>query len=225
MFNVFPLASDNVQAKRRDDFRLGRCCYRCLTMVVSVAILSITNACASSGVYVWADEAPATFFEPKPNYLVSVGDVVSVRVFGQEPLSVRAPVRADGMLTMPLIGDVAMAGKNPAVLAKEIETRLVPFLNAPSVTVVIDESRTRVVAIGELRRNGSLVLESGETGLLAALANSGGLTEFASGSSIYVIRSAPNGHWRIRFRYEDIIQGVGRAATFQLRSGDQIVVE
>lgn len=196
-----------------------------LVRLSTLALLAVSSACASSGAYVWVDEAPTEFFRPTPGLTIAPGDLISVRVFGQEPLSMRVQVRSDGMIAMPLIGDVAVASKSPGTVAKEIEARLVPFVTTPNVVVVIEESRTRVVAIGEIHHPGTLVLEAGETGLLPALANAGGLTDFASGSGIYVLRSDSKGAYRIRFQYDDIIRGVGRAAAFRLHAGDQIVVE
>lgn len=190
-----------------------------------IGLAAAGGACAGAGRFIWVDEAPAVFFSPPPGLLISSGDLISIRVFGQEPLSGRSQVRADGMIALPLIGDVVVAGKSPGAVAKEIEARLVPFVNSPNVVVVIEESRTRIVAIGEIHRPGTLVLEAGETGLLPALANAGGLTDFASSSGVYVLRSDSSGTFRIRFQYDDIIRGVGRAAAFKLRNGDQIVVE
>jgi polysaccharide export outer membrane protein len=192
---------------------------------VALVVLGTISGCGASGQYTWVDNAPADFFRPPVLLTISVGDVVSIRVFGQEPLSVRVPVRSDGVVTMPLIGDVAVAGKSPGVVAKEVESRLVPFVTTPNVVVVVEEAKTRIVAIGELRRNGSIVLEAGETGLLDAIANAGGLTEFAGESRVFVLRTDNAGIHRIRFEYEDIIHGVGRASAFRLRAGDQLVVE
>ena len=191
----------------------------------AVVLLTMVTGCASAGSFVWVDDAPASFFHPVPSLTIATGDLISVKVFGQEPLSVRVQVRSDGMIAMPLIGDVAVAGKGPGVVAKEVEARLHPFVTTPNVVVTIEESRTRVVAIGEIHHPGTLVLEAGETGLLPALANAGGITEFASGSGVYVLRSDSGGSYRIRFQYDDIIRGTGRAAAFRLHSGDQIVIE
>jgi polysaccharide export outer membrane protein len=190
-----------------------------------VGLLTLPTACGGPGNYVWVNDAPDVYFKPPPALTISPGDLISVRVFGQEPLSARATVRTDGAIAMPLIGDIAVAGKSPTVVAREVEARLKPFVTTPNVVVVVDESRIRIVTIGEVRRTGTIVLEAGETGLLSALANAGGLTDFASHSGIYVVRPEANGVIRIRFTYEDIIRGVGRAAIFRLRSGDQLVVE
>ena len=196
-----------------------------LIQLLSILGLVVVTGCGSAGAFTWIDDAPETFFRPTPGLLIGPGDMVSIKVFGQEPLSVRTPVRSDGIVVMPLIGDVAVVGKKPEVVAREVESRLQPFVTTPNVVIVVEESHVRIVAIGEVRRPGTIVLDAGETGLLPALANAGGLTEFASESRIFVLRSEPSGIFRIRFLYEDIIRGVGRAATFRLHSGDQIVVE
>lgn len=190
-----------------------------------MSLLLAMTGCGSVGAFVWVDDAPEEFFRPPPGLPVEPGDLLSIRVFGQEPLSVKSKVRPDGVIAMPLIGDVIVAGKKTEVIAKEIEGRLQPFVTTPNVVVVVEESHTRIVAIGEIRRPGTIVLESGENGLLPALANAGGLTEFASESRIFVLRSELNGTYRIRFQYDDVIRGVGRAAAFRLRNGDQLVVE
>lgn len=199
---------------------------RTLSMVALCAVLPLAAlGCGASGQYVWVDNAPEAFFKPRGLLTIASGDVVSVRVFGQDALSVRSTVRVDGAITMPLVGDVIVAGKAPQAVAKELEARLLPFFTAPNVVVVVEESRVRVVGIGELRRNGTIILEAGETTMVEALANAGGITEFASNSRIFVLRRDASGLHRIRFQYEDIVQGVGKAATFRLQNGDQIVVE
>jgi len=193
--------------------------------MVSILMQPVAIGCGASGAFVWVDELPNDYLKPKAAMVISSGDVISVRVFGQEPLSMRATVRTDGKVAMPLVGDVVVAGKLPEEVAREVEARLVPFVTTPNVVVAVEESRTRIVALGELRRNGSIVLEPGETGVLSALANAGGLTEFAGESRIFVLRTESTGTYRIRFQYGDIIRGVGNAAAFKLKTGDQLVVE
>jgi polysaccharide export outer membrane protein len=182
-------------------------------------------ACGTSGSYIWVEQAPEAFFKPNSVVEISTGDLISVRVFGQEPISVRTIVRTDGKIAVPLIGEVDVSGKYPNVVAKELEARLVPFVNSPNVTIVVEESHTNIVAIGEIQKKGTITLAKSETDMLSALANAGGLTEFASENGIYVLRNGPQGVVRIRFQYEEIIRGEGKAAAFKLKSGDQLVVE
>ncbi len=191
----------------------------CLGIVSLIAI-----SCGASGIYVWVDEAPDTMFNSPAETILSSGDVVNVRVFGQDSLSVRERVRNDGVLALPLIGDMAVLGKTPAIVAKDVAQRLQPYVNEPHVTVVVEETHRRVTVIGEVRRPGTVDLDE-SAGMFDALALAGGLSEFASESRIFVLRRAPTGTFRIRFDYAKITRGEGRAALFPLRHGDQIVVE
>jgi polysaccharide biosynthesis/export protein len=183
-----------------------------------------TLACGAAGSYVWIDEAPEEVFRAQAATALSVGDVVGVRVFGQEPLSVRERVRADGVLVFPLIGDMIVDGRAPSDVAKEVEKRLQPFVNDPHVTVVVEETHLRVTVLGEVRRPGTVELNE-SAGLFEALAIAGGLTEFASESRVFVLRKSQFGSLRIRFEYGRIARGEGRTAMFRLHQGDQIVVD
>lgn len=198
---------------------------RLVSVATAVSLLIAPVSCASLGTYVWADDAPEAYFRPPPELLIATGDTVGIRVFGQEPLSVHEIVRSDGVIVMPLIGNVVVLGKSPEAVAKGVEARLQPYVTNPNVVVVVEESRIRVVAMGEVRHVGPILLESGDSGLLAALAAAGGITEFATESRVFVLRPQPQGIYRIRFKYDDIVRGVGRAAAFRLRAGDQLVVE
>lgn len=155
---------------------------------------------------------------------MSIGDMISVRVFSQEALSVRERVRTDGAITLPLIGEIAVASRPPTMLARELEQRLKPYINDPSVSVIVEESRTRVTILGEVGHSGVIDLD-GPQGLFEALAIAGGLSQFASESRVFVLRSGPSGVYRIRFDYGEITRGEGRAAAFRLHNGDKIVVE
>jgi polysaccharide export outer membrane protein len=160
---------------------------------------------------------------------IGVDDLISIRVYAQEPMSARGHVRPDGTLTMPLLGEVPVAGKRPSELGREIEEQLKGrgFVVAPSVAVAIEESAPlRITFVGEVRRPGTIKLE-GPLNVVQGIANAGGLTEFASGNRIFVVRTGPpnNEVQRIRFRYDDLVGGEPHAVAFRLRSGDVVVVE
>lgn len=222
---LVPRSSDNHLAMTPNGGRPFRTrLNRVLLLALAISGLTLSS-CAGSGPYVWVNDAPDAFFRPLSPLTISVGDMINIRVFGQEPLSTKATVRPDGAVALPLVGDVVVAGKTPGIVAKEVEARLVPYVTTPNVVVVIEDSRIRITTIGELRKPGTLVLEAGDTGMLAAVANSGGLTEYAGKTDIFVLRQLSNGVVRIRFSYDEIVRGLGRAAAFRLRNGDQVVVE
>jgi polysaccharide export outer membrane protein len=178
--------------------------------------------CGSTGPYVWARDL-------KPDevgtadYVIVVGDVLSVKVFNQDAMSTHAKVRSDGKVSMPFLGDVLVLGKTPAALAREMEAGLKNFINSPNVTVIVDEFQpTTVTVIGEVGKPGTVAIER-NAGVLQALAGAGGLTDNASRDDIFVLREAPVPR-RIRFTYESLIQ-FPPAQTFRLRPGDVVVVE
>ena len=202
----------------------GRVC-----IVVALALGSSIAACSGSQPYVWVAQVPLDRFGGPLEDRIGVDDLISIRVYAQETMSTRGHVRPDGTISMPLLGDVPAAGKRPSELGRELEEQLKRrgFVVAPSVTVAIEETAPlRVTFVGEVRRPGTIRLE-GPTGVVQGIANAGGLTEFASESRIFVVRTAPPGGQvqRIRFRYDDLVGGEPHASAFRLRTGDVVVVE
>jgi polysaccharide export outer membrane protein len=160
-------------------------------------------------------------------YVISPGDVLQVRVFQQEAMSARVKVRGDGKVSLPMLNDVLVAGKSPSVLASELQVKLKDFINTPVVTVSLEEMRPVTVSVrGEVVRPGVVTLEAG-SGVLQALAASGGLTDFAHRDGLFVLRKiagqpAPR---RLRFTFEVLARGEGPAARFTLLPGDVVVAE
>ncbi len=184
------------------------------------------TACASTGSYVWVDDLPKEYTArlTAGDYILGDGDTVSIRVFNQEPLSTRAKVRSDGRLAVPVLGDIEVRGKRPAVLKAELEARLKDYVNAPSVTVTVEDFQPITVAVlGEVARAGSYPVDP-RASVAQVLAQAGGLTDYASRDRIFVVRSDPR-HLRVRFSYEDVSRGAPGSAGFALRHGDLVVVE
>jgi polysaccharide export outer membrane protein len=149
---------------------------------------------------------------------------VDVRVLGHEDMGVlKQKVRADGRISVPIIGDVEAHGKRPSALRAEIEGRLKDYFVSPTVTVSVDETPVTIACLGEVSKPGVVPLEPG-AGLGRALAQAGGLTDFAHRDRIFVVRQRPTA-MRIRFTYEWVLHNEDHAAAFPLRAGDMVVVE
>jgi polysaccharide export outer membrane protein len=184
-------------------------------------VLLLLVACAApAGNFVWVDRYPEPIGDPV--YLLVPGDLVSVRVYNQEGMSGKAKVRPDGMISLPFVNDIQAAGDTTVSLAKRIQLRLKDFVVNPVVTVSLEETRPlEVSVVGEVVRPGLYRLEAG-SGVLTALAAAGGFNDFADRTRVFVVR---NGTDRIRFTYAAMSQARERAARFQLRPGDVVVVE
>lgn len=184
-----------------------------------------TTSCASSGPYVWYSELPREDWGvPADQYVIGAGDVININVYLQEGMSSSLKVRRDGLVGLPLIGEIRAAGKTPYAVAREIEQRLKTFIVSPRVTVNVVESQPiQISTLGEVTNRGTLSLEP-PARLVQALAQAGGLAEYADESRIFVLRQFPK-FQRIRFTYEAIMNNKGGAATFPLRTGDVIIIE
>ncbi|MDZ7638148.1 MAG: polysaccharide biosynthesis/export family protein [Bryobacterales bacterium] len=154
------------------------------------------------------------------SYKIGPEDVIEIRVWREPELSVQQSVRPDGKITLPLIGDVIANETTPKELSAAISTRLKEFINNPSVMVTVEQVRSKKFTItGEVNRPGSYPLLTATT-VLDALTNSGGFRDFANKKKITIIR----GDERIRFNYNDVIEGKNMDQNIELRNGDLIVV-
>ena len=207
-------------------FQRARPAFLGIALAVNLGVVSLSMAgCASAGAFTWYHDLPnAEWATDTSEYVIGVGDVISIRVYEQEGLSASAKIRRDGRIALPLAGELLVAGKHPSQLAREIEGRLKEFIVTPRVTVNVESSQTvSVTAVGEIAHIGTITIEP-PARLLEAIAQAGGPNEFADRSRIFVLRRFPT-FQRIRFTYDAIVHNVGGAAGFPLRTGDVIVIE
>ncbi len=182
------------------------------------------SACLGPGQYVWFHDLPTQTALTNNEYLIGVGDTVSIRVFNHDEMTARGPVRSDGRISLLLIGDVEAKGKRPSALQAELEGRLAEYIKSPSVAVNVDVVQpATVLFFGEVTKPGVYPLDT-DARLAHAMALAGGLTDYASRSSIFVVRTEPT-PMRIRFTYESIYRDIGGAGDFVLHRGDQVEVE
>jgi polysaccharide export outer membrane protein len=195
-----------------------------LAVVTAIACAAGLASCASypEGRFVWVDhyEPPASV----PSDAIGPGDVLDVRVLGQEQLSAKVRVRDDGNITLPFLNDLHAAGRTAADVRGLVESGLKEYVNTPVVTVAIDKAQPEpVLILGEVARPGKYPFEPG-MGMLQALALAGGLTEYAHKDRLYVLRGSPQ-PTRIRFDLRWLMLGEGRGPSFTLQPGDAIVAE
>jgi polysaccharide export outer membrane protein len=180
--------------------------------------------CGGAGSYVWYSQLSPQALAEANEYVVTVGDMLNIHVLGHEDMTTHVRVRSDGRVAVPIIGEIAAAGKRPAALRTEIEAHLKDYLVMPSVTVNIDESLPlRITLLGEVTRPGVFPVDP-NTSLAQALALGGGVTEYASRDRIFLMRMTPQ-PTRIRFTWEAVTRDIDHAADFPVRAGDVIVVE
>lgn len=157
-------------------------------------------------------------------FVIGPEDVLAVLVWREAEVSGDVTVRADGMITLPLIRDVQAAGLTPAALAERVQTSLREFITDASVTVVVRQMNSRKVFItGEVAKPGAYPLASTTT-VMQLIAIAGGLSEFAQGNSISVLRVEDGKTTTLPFAYKDVAKGKKSEQNIVLRPGDTVVV-
>lgn len=121
---------------------------------------------------------------PIKDYRIGVDDSIQVSVWRNPELSVNVPVRPDGKISVPLIGDVQAGGLTPTEVGKLIKGMLAKYIRSPDVAVIVTQLRsteylTRVRVTGAVSSQMSLPHRQGMTVLDVVLA-AGGVTDFAS---------------------------------------------
>ncbi|HUB08679.1 MAG TPA: polysaccharide biosynthesis/export family protein, partial [Myxococcales bacterium] len=162
------------------------------------ALVGLVGGCAGASTNV-----PA---EPEQGeYRIGVDDVVEVAVFRDHDLSRTLPVRPDGRISLPLLGDVQAAGLTTTDLEKEVAARLAPFVDKPAVAVIVREINSqRFFVVGQVAHPGVFPLR-GRVTVLQALAQAGGLGEFADENGIVLLRRGKDRVHRYSLRWDDLV--------------------
>ena len=157
-------------------------------------------------------------------YRIGPEDILQISVWKNEAMSRTVPVRPDGKISLPLLNDVQAAGLTPIQLRDILIKRMVEYVPAPEVSIIVLEVRSfKVSVIGEVPRPGRYELKSWTT-VLDVLAMVGGFNQFASRSKIVVLRPEGKAMKRIPFNYNKVISEGGEQENFYLRPGDMVVV-
>lgn len=173
-----------------------------------------------------------TLREPVTNlvtlYKIGVDDVIKVNVWKNPELTIEVPVRPDGMISVPLIGDVKAAGLSPEVVSENIKQKLKKFIRDPLVAVILTqlnshEYLSRVRVTGAVRTPISLAYRQGMTVLDAVLA-AGGVNDFASAGNTKLYRRVSNKANTISVDLDDILHEGKLSTNYILRPGDIITV-
>jgi len=162
---------------------------------------------------------------PGDSFIIGDDDVLSINVWKEPELSKQIPVRSDGKISLPLVGDLQASGRTPLQLANDITAKLKNYITDPEVTVIVEQINSRKFnMVGQVGKPGSYSLNVGTT-IMDAIAAAGGLRDFAKKKSIYILRQTPSGtEERIPFNYEKFIKGKDPNQNILLKPQDTIVV-
>lgn len=162
------------------------------------------------------------------SYKMDVGDQVQISVWNNPELSVSQPLRPDGKISVPLVGDITAAGKTPEELSVAIETGLSSYIKNPNVTVILTGLEghaflSRIRVTGAVEENISMTYHQGMT-VLDAVLDAGSVTIYADSNHTKLHRRTETGAQSYDIRLQDILEDGDMTTNVQLLPGDVITV-
>jgi polysaccharide export outer membrane protein len=159
------------------------------------------------------------------SFVIGTEDVLSISVWNEANLTRSVPVRSDGKISMPLIGEIQASGKTPLQLEQEITEKLKGFITSPQVNVIVLQINSRKYNVmGEVTKPGMYPL-TGTTTIMDAIAKAGGFRDFAKKTGVYVLRKGPDGREEhLKFNYKDFIKGKNFDQNVEVRPNDTIII-
>ena len=160
----------------------------------------------------------------EPDYLIGIGDIIEIQVWHEPDLSRTLTVRLDGRISLPLVGDVDVAGKSTSGIDAYLEKKFSELVTEPAVSVILIESRSqRYYVVGQVAQPGEFPIDSPLT-LLQVIARSGGFQEWAKRDQIKVFRREAGKEKMLKFDYDDFVKGRDLKQNILIAPGDTVVV-
>ena len=201
------------------------CALFAATQTDSKSITELTDGKAVTTSERASGAAPTVGTAVSEEFVIGNGDVLAINVWKETEVSHVVPVRSDGRISLPLVGEVQAGGRTPKQLETDISTKLKDYVSEPEVTVIVQEIRSQKFnVLGMVMKPGSYVLTNPTT-VLDAIAMAGGFRDFAKKKDVYVLRRTADGtQARLPFNYKDVVKGHSSAQNVALQSNDTVVV-
>ena len=158
-------------------------------------------------------------------FVIGNDDLLAINIWKEPDISRSIPVRSDGKISLPLVGEVQAAGQTPLRLEREIAGKLQNYISQPEVTVMVQQINSQKFnVLGQVARPGTFAIANSPT-VLDAIALAGGFRDFAKQKSIYVLRQNADGtQTRLPFNYKEVVKGTNPAQNIKLQPRDTVVV-
>jgi len=154
------------------------------------------------------------------DYIIGPEDVLDIQVWGSRDLNQVVFVRPDGRLSLPLVGEISVAGKTVQQLQDHLSAVYEKTVKGAIVTVIVKEIKSRpVYFIGGFGRPGVMQLTR-DLSLLQAISVIGGVLPNADAEKGFVLR----GDKRIPIDFNRLVQRGDLSQNPRLEPGDSVVV-
>ena len=204
----------------------------CRFALIVVALLALHSTIGRNEIASAQETGPSTSTTTaKPSdvteplgYTIGLGDVLGVLFWRDPEMTGDVTVRPDGMITLPLIGDLQAVGLTPQGLGDKIQQAASKYFDDVTVTLIVRQINSRQVFItGMVAVPGAYPLTGPRT-VVQLIALAGGLLEYADETKILIIRVEQGRTRPVKFNYKWITEGKRLDQNILLEPGDTVVV-
>jgi polysaccharide export outer membrane protein len=193
--------------------------------VTSSVLLALSLLLTGCGGRTKVVDAPPVEAPVQTEYRIGPGDNLQVFVWNHPELTVTVPVRPDGLISTPLVENMAAASKTPSQLSRDLEKALAEYVRSPTVIVTsfVGAFADQVRVVGQAQKPQALPYRSNMT-VLDVMIAVGGLSEFAAGNRAVVVRQDGDKNLRIPVRLSDLMNDGDIGANLTMRPGDVLII-
>lgn len=193
--------------------------YKALTVLLWLLLLS---ACSTTAPIVPDDGVSID------KYRIGVGDQLQVSVWQNTELSLSVPVRPDGQISVPLVGDIQAEDRSPEELSAAITQALDNYIRNAQVTVIVTAANSaeflqRVRITGAVKAPQSIKYRRGMT-VLDLVLQAGGLTPFSAANDAQLYRQTKDGLKVYVVKLDDIMKEGRLQTNYQIRPSDILTI-
>jgi len=170
-----------------------------------------------------APVVPAEAYVSKPSGNLAAGDEISVSFSGAPEMNTKQKIQPNGMVSLPMVGDVSAAGRTIHSLQSALTARYQTHLQDPSVVVSLESAAAGVYLSGQVLRPGKVPLDRPMTAL-EAIMEAGGFTPLANPKQVIVVRNQNGKQQRYVLNMNEALSGAG-SSPFYVRPYDVIYVK
>lgn len=160
-------------------------------------------------------------------YQIGPLDQIKVFVWRAEDLSVEVPVRPDGRISLPLVGELRAAGKTPLELTDDVTDKLRAYVQNPVVSIIVtsfgDTGGQTVRVVGEAGQATAIPYRAGMT-VLDVMVSAGGLNEFAAGNDAVLIRGRGENEQVYGLKLDSLLNDGDVSVNAKVLPGDIILI-
>lgn len=193
-----------------------------LLLVLNILLVGCLLGCVTADFpEISSSEAPMSF--AKEQFIIGPEDVLHVEVWKDQDLSRDVTVRPDGLISLPLVGDVKAEGLNVKQLTEVLTKRYAKYIETPNVSVSLNAINSfKIFIVGKVNAPGVFSIRSNTT-VLQAISMAGGFAEWATPDKIVLVRQEDGQEKHYRVNYDKIVSGA--APDIYLHKNDRLIVQ